>query len=150
MVNKTVWEWLNLKSLWNSLIFLEEEHNRLFAGIIRLWAVQLDAGQFTLYTVHSTFYIVQYKLYTVSWTQYTLYRPADCTVGHGVRPPSRHYVEDTGTQLAADPVFKDGVRGWLWLWTKSLGDQVPLDKEDVAMSMFHDCWVNTDLDNTLF
>ena len=37
MVNKTVWEWLNLKSLWNSLIFLEEEHNRLFAGIIRLW-----------------------------------------------------------------------------------------------------------------
>ena len=37
MVNKTVWEWQNLKSLWNSLIFLDEEHNRLFAGIIRLW-----------------------------------------------------------------------------------------------------------------
>ena len=36
MVNKTVWEWQNLKSLWNSLIFLEEEHNWLFAGIIRL------------------------------------------------------------------------------------------------------------------
>ena len=36
MVNKTVWEWRNLKSLWNSLIFLDEEHNRLFAGIIRL------------------------------------------------------------------------------------------------------------------
>ena len=36
MVNKTVWEWQNLKSLWNSLTFLDEEHNRLFAGIIRL------------------------------------------------------------------------------------------------------------------
>ena len=36
MVNKTVWEWRNLKSLWNSLIYLDEEHNRLFAGIIRL------------------------------------------------------------------------------------------------------------------
>ena len=41
MVNKTVWEWRNLKSLWNSLIFLDEEHNRLFAGIIRLWDIYL-------------------------------------------------------------------------------------------------------------
>ena len=43
MVNKTVWEWRNLKSLWNSLIFFDEEHNRLFAGIIRLWLV--NAGK---------------------------------------------------------------------------------------------------------
>ena len=42
-MNKTVWEWRNLKSLWNSLIFLHEEHNRLFAGIIRLCRVSFSA-----------------------------------------------------------------------------------------------------------
>ena len=30
-------KWLNLKSLWDSLIFLDDEHDQLFAGIIRLW-----------------------------------------------------------------------------------------------------------------
>ena len=29
-------EWLNLESLWNSLIFLDKEHDRLFAVIIRM------------------------------------------------------------------------------------------------------------------
>ena len=60
MVNKTVWEWLNLKSLWNSLIFLDEEHDRLFAGIIRLWqqfnvlyCIELDWRANCWFAVHS-------------------------------------------------------------------------------------------------
>ena len=48
MVSKTVWEWRNLKSLWNSLIFLDEEHNRLFAGIIRLCRATLGLIFFTV------------------------------------------------------------------------------------------------------
>ena len=48
-MNKTVWEWQNLKSLWNSLIFLDEEHNRLFAGIIRLWDISVKQSWKKLY-----------------------------------------------------------------------------------------------------
>ena len=54
-MNKTVWEWRNLKSPWNSLIFLDEEHNRLFAGIIRLWT--LSTKQWTIWFILGWFHL---------------------------------------------------------------------------------------------